>query len=157
MFLCIFQISAYPLPEHRSTALATQASMLYVILFFAPDILQNQQAKMREIVDKHFPDNWVRVYSAVKGVYTVGFVIVCLSYNIHIILCFCRPFSLLLDSLVLHEVITVSCPRCRVRFLRSKIWLLQSDTYIPLTGRFVSLMSQAFLSVLFSNVLAFLV
>ena len=35
--------------------------MLYVILFFAPDILQNQQAKMREIVDKHFPDNWVRL------------------------------------------------------------------------------------------------
>lgn len=56
----LHQISAYPLPEHRSTALATQASMLYVILFFAPDILQNQQAKMREIVDKHFPDNWVR-------------------------------------------------------------------------------------------------
>ena len=56
----VSQISAYPLPEHRSTALATQASMLYVILFFAPDILQNQQAKMREIVDKHFPDNWVR-------------------------------------------------------------------------------------------------
>ena len=55
----LHQISAYPLPEHRSTALATQASMLYVILFFAPDILQNQQAKMREIVDKHFPDNWV--------------------------------------------------------------------------------------------------
>ncbi|XP_031552063.1 WASH complex subunit 5-like [Actinia tenebrosa] len=53
------QISAYPLPEHRSTALATQASMLYVILYFAPDILHNQQAKMREIVDKHFPDNWV--------------------------------------------------------------------------------------------------
>ncbi|XP_078609635.1 WASH complex subunit 5-like [Branchiostoma floridae x Branchiostoma japonicum] len=53
------QISAYPLPEHRSTALATQASMLYVILYFAPEILHNQQAKMREIVDKHFPDNWV--------------------------------------------------------------------------------------------------
>ncbi|KJE94402.1 strumpellin, variant [Capsaspora owczarzaki ATCC 30864] len=53
------QISAYPLPEQRSAALATQASMLYVILFFAPDILQNQQAKMREIVDKHFPDNWI--------------------------------------------------------------------------------------------------
>ena len=53
------QISAYPLPEHRSTALATQAGMLYVILFFAPDVLNTQQAKMREIVDKHFPDNWV--------------------------------------------------------------------------------------------------
>ena len=60
MWFFLHQISAYPLPEHRSTALATQASMLYVILFFAPDILQNQQAKMREIVDKHFPDNWVR-------------------------------------------------------------------------------------------------
>ncbi|XP_071483871.1 WASH complex subunit 5-like [Diadema antillarum] len=53
------QISAYPLPEHRSTALSTQAAMLYVILFFSPDTLHSQQAKMREIVDKHFPDNWV--------------------------------------------------------------------------------------------------
>lgn len=53
------QIAAYPQPEHRSTALATQASMLYVILYFEADILMNQQAKMREIVDKHFPDNWV--------------------------------------------------------------------------------------------------
>ncbi|XP_067928374.1 WASH complex subunit 5-like [Watersipora subatra] len=53
------QISAYPLPEHRSTALGTQAGMLYVILFFAPDILHTQPAKMREIVDKHFPDNWI--------------------------------------------------------------------------------------------------
>jgi len=53
------QIVAYPLPEQRSTALATQASMLYVILYFAPDMLHTQQAVMREIVDKHFPDNWV--------------------------------------------------------------------------------------------------
>lgn len=53
------QIIAYPLPEQRSTALATQASMLYVILYFAPDVLHSQQAIMREIVDKHFPDNWV--------------------------------------------------------------------------------------------------
>ena len=53
------QISAYPQPEHRSTALATQASMLYVILYFRAEILHTQQAKMREIVDKHFPDNWV--------------------------------------------------------------------------------------------------
>jgi WASH complex subunit strumpellin len=53
------QISTYPNPQHRSTALATQAAMLYVILYFAPHILHTQQAQMREIVDKHFPDNWV--------------------------------------------------------------------------------------------------
>uniref|UniRef100_A0AAR2J0S3 WASH complex subunit 5 n=1 Tax=Pygocentrus nattereri TaxID=42514 RepID=A0AAR2J0S3_PYGNA len=53
------QVSAYPLPEHRSTALATQAAMLYVCLYFTPSILHTQQAKMREIVDKYFPDNWV--------------------------------------------------------------------------------------------------
>uniref|UniRef100_A0A8C9L8P7 WASH complex subunit 5 n=1 Tax=Pavo cristatus TaxID=9049 RepID=A0A8C9L8P7_PAVCR len=52
-------VSAYPLPEHRSTALATQAAMLYVILYFDASILHTQQAKMREIVDKYFPDNWV--------------------------------------------------------------------------------------------------
>lgn len=53
------QIKAYPAPEHRSTALATQASMLYILLYFEPEILHNQHSKMREIVDKHFPDNWV--------------------------------------------------------------------------------------------------
>ncbi|XP_078253866.1 WASH complex subunit 5 [Rhinoraja longicauda] len=53
------QVSAYPLPEHRSTALATQAALLYVILYFEPSTLHTQQAKMREIVDKYFPDNWV--------------------------------------------------------------------------------------------------
>ncbi|KAG7268685.1 hypothetical protein CRUP_032626 [Coryphaenoides rupestris] len=53
------QVSAYPLPEHRSTALTNQAAMLYVCLYFTPSILQTQQAKMREIVDKYFPDNWV--------------------------------------------------------------------------------------------------
>jgi len=47
------------MPEHRSTALANQAAMLYVSLYFVPEILQTQQAKMREIVDKYFPDNWV--------------------------------------------------------------------------------------------------
>ncbi|KAH0509591.1 WASH complex subunit strumpellin [Microtus ochrogaster] len=52
------QVSAYPLPEHRSTALANQAAMLYVILYFEPSILHTHQAKMREIVDKYFPDNW---------------------------------------------------------------------------------------------------
>eukprot|EP00045_Choanoeca_perplexa_P015316 m.190625 g.190625 ORF g.190625 m.190625 type:complete len:1158 (-) comp16947_c0_seq1:144-3617(-) len=53
------QMSIYPEPEHRSTALSTQAAMLYVILFFDPKTLQTEQAKMREIVDKHFPDNWM--------------------------------------------------------------------------------------------------
>ena len=64
------QISAYPLPEHRSTALATQAAMLYVILYFTPEILHKHQAKMREIVDKHFPDNWVWLIIVIElGVY----------------------------------------------------------------------------------------
>lgn len=53
------QVSAYPLPEHRSTALATQAAMLYICLFFQPNTLHSQTAKMREIVDKFFPDNWI--------------------------------------------------------------------------------------------------
>eukprot|EP00013_Stygamoeba_regulata_P029964 CAMPEP_0177666190 /NCGR_PEP_ID=MMETSP0447-20121125/21451_1 /TAXON_ID=0 /ORGANISM="Stygamoeba regulata, Strain BSH-02190019" /LENGTH=1237 /DNA_ID=CAMNT_0019172325 /DNA_START=97 /DNA_END=3811 /DNA_ORIENTATION=- len=56
------QVSAYPVPEHRSAALATQASMLFVILFFAPELLRKRAAVMREIVDKHFPDNWVINY-----------------------------------------------------------------------------------------------
>ncbi|XP_072269332.1 WASH complex subunit 5 [Pyxicephalus adspersus] len=59
-------VSAYPLPEHRSTALATQAAMLYVILYFHPSTLQTHQAKMREIVDKYFPDNWWEPYKAAK-------------------------------------------------------------------------------------------
>uniref|UniRef100_A0A9J7XTD7 WASH complex subunit 5 n=1 Tax=Cyprinus carpio carpio TaxID=630221 RepID=A0A9J7XTD7_CYPCA len=58
------QVSAYPLPEHRSTALATQAAMLCVCLYFTPSILHTQQAKMREIVDKYFPDNWAGRYAA---------------------------------------------------------------------------------------------
>jgi len=50
---------AYPSPEHRSTALATQSAMLYTILYFAPQILNERTSMMREIVDKHFSDNWV--------------------------------------------------------------------------------------------------
>jgi len=53
------QSQFYPSMEHRSTALSTQASMLYVLLFFYPKALTQDQATMRQIVDKHFPDNWI--------------------------------------------------------------------------------------------------
>jgi WASH complex subunit strumpellin len=53
------QTIAFPSPEHRSTRLANQASMVYVILYFCPDILKSDMASMREIVDKHFNDNFV--------------------------------------------------------------------------------------------------
>lgn len=53
------QITVYPLPEQRSTALANQAGMLYVCLFFSPRTLHQQNARMREIVDKFFADNWI--------------------------------------------------------------------------------------------------
>ena len=52
----------FPHPAHRSVALATQAAMVYVILWFAPDVLRHEKAAMREIVDKHFPDSWVMSY-----------------------------------------------------------------------------------------------
>uniref|UniRef100_A0A1I8NPM8 WASH complex subunit strumpellin n=2 Tax=Stomoxys calcitrans TaxID=35570 RepID=A0A1I8NPM8_STOCA len=53
------QLTIYPHPDHRSTALSTQAAMLYVCLYFSPKILHSQVAQMREIVDKFFSDNWV--------------------------------------------------------------------------------------------------
>jgi WASH complex subunit strumpellin len=53
------QMRVYPLPEHQSFALAQQASMLYVVLFFSPRTLAEEKKEMREIVDKHFSDNWV--------------------------------------------------------------------------------------------------
>ena len=33
--------------------------MLFISLFFLPQLLKKERATMREIVDKHFPDNWV--------------------------------------------------------------------------------------------------
>lgn len=53
------QLAIYPHPDHRSTALSTQAAMLFVCLFFTPQTLHSQVAQMREIVDKFYPDNWV--------------------------------------------------------------------------------------------------
>ena len=61
-------------PEDRSTALAQQAAMLVICLYFIPDILHNQTAKMREIVDKFFPDNWVSINIDTLGCYVECFV-----------------------------------------------------------------------------------
>jgi len=51
--------NSFPNPDHRSTCLAIQASFLFVILYFAPEILTKQKGTMREIVDKYFNNNWV--------------------------------------------------------------------------------------------------
>ncbi|KAJ1461470.1 WASH complex, subunit strumpellin [Pelagophyceae sp. CCMP2097] len=53
------QSAAFPDPQHRSTRLASQASMLYVILYFDAETLKTRTAAMREVVDKHFADNWI--------------------------------------------------------------------------------------------------
>lgn len=50
---------AFPDPEHRSTRLQNQASQLYVILYFAPDMLKSDDRGMREVVDRYFNDNWI--------------------------------------------------------------------------------------------------
>jgi WASH complex subunit strumpellin len=50
---------AYPQAKYRSFALADQGSMLFVLLFFMPDVLQRAKATMREVVDKHFYNMWV--------------------------------------------------------------------------------------------------
>lgn len=52
-------IPGFPDPEHRSSALSHQASMLYVTMFFVPEFMTLESSKLREIVDKHFYDNWV--------------------------------------------------------------------------------------------------
>ncbi|XP_041987487.1 WASH complex subunit 5 [Aricia agestis] len=53
------QLSVYTIPEHQASALATQSSMLVVCLFFTPNYLHSDTVKMREIVDKFFPSNWI--------------------------------------------------------------------------------------------------
>jgi len=49
----------FPNTDHRSARLATQAAMLYVLLYFCPTILLNEPTTMREIVDRYFLDNWI--------------------------------------------------------------------------------------------------
>ena len=53
------QASAFPNYNHRSSRLSKQASILYIILFFQPQILHAEMGVMREIVDKFFFDNWI--------------------------------------------------------------------------------------------------
>lgn len=53
------QSLSFPSPEHRSIRLSSQASMLYVILYFDAETLRSHNVTMREIVDKYFSDNWV--------------------------------------------------------------------------------------------------
>eukprot|EP00516_Mucochytrium_quahogii_P006657 CAMPEP_0203756166 /NCGR_PEP_ID=MMETSP0098-20131031/9484_1 /ASSEMBLY_ACC=CAM_ASM_000208 /TAXON_ID=96639 /ORGANISM=" , Strain NY0313808BC1" /LENGTH=1157 /DNA_ID=CAMNT_0050647929 /DNA_START=208 /DNA_END=3681 /DNA_ORIENTATION=- len=50
---------AYMSPEHRSTALGTQAGMLFILLYFVPEYLRTKKSLMREVVDKYFNDNWI--------------------------------------------------------------------------------------------------
>ena len=50
---------AYPQAKYRSFALANQGSMLFVILYFMPEVLNKSKSVMREIVDKHFYNAWV--------------------------------------------------------------------------------------------------
>lgn len=63
------QLSSYPNPDHRSFALAGQAAMLFVCLFFKPKTLHEEFAIMREIVDKFFQDNWVIVLCDINNLY----------------------------------------------------------------------------------------
>ncbi len=51
--------NSFPKPEHRTTRLAGQASMLFVILNFKGSVLSSEKNTMRMIVDKFFNDNWV--------------------------------------------------------------------------------------------------
>ncbi|CAI2368940.1 unnamed protein product [Moneuplotes crassus] len=52
-------LNSYSSVHHKSTALAQQGAMIFVCSFFLPKFLEDEETKMREIVDKHFYDNWV--------------------------------------------------------------------------------------------------
>ena len=42
-------VRVFPDPEHRSSALSQQASMLYVALYFVPAVLNDHKSLMREV------------------------------------------------------------------------------------------------------------
>ncbi|CAJ1027996.1 Hereditary spastic paraplegia protein strumpellin, putative [Leishmania lindenbergi] len=59
----IYRMSShYPNPEHRSAAMAPQGGLAFVLLFFCGDVLAQQLPVMKELVEKHFADNWVVHY-----------------------------------------------------------------------------------------------
>ena len=53
------QPTSYSSSAHRIIALATQASMIFVSSFYTPNLLNGKMTRMREIVDKHFLDNYI--------------------------------------------------------------------------------------------------
>ncbi|KAK9819738.1 hypothetical protein WJX72_001772 [[Myrmecia] bisecta] len=53
------QLDHFPNPEHRSFALSHQASCVYLLLFYVPQVLHKDPALMRVLVDKHFSDSWM--------------------------------------------------------------------------------------------------
>ncbi|AYU80055.1 Hereditary spastic paraplegia protein strumpellin, putative [Leishmania donovani] len=59
----IYRMSShYPNPDHRSAAMALQGGIAFVLLFFCGDVLVQQLPVMKELVEKHFADNWVVHY-----------------------------------------------------------------------------------------------
>ena len=42
----------YPAPEHRTAALAHQAALLYLALYFVPGVLHREATLMRTLVDR---------------------------------------------------------------------------------------------------------
>ena len=49
----------WPLPSQRPAALSAQATLLAVLLMYAPETLNTDTGSMREVVDKHFSEGWV--------------------------------------------------------------------------------------------------
>jgi hypothetical protein len=52
LLLCVHVSSVFPEPEHRSSALSQQASILYVALCFVPGILHESKPMMREVLNE---------------------------------------------------------------------------------------------------------
>eukprot|EP00803_Ostreobium_quekettii_P004137 evm.model.scf_385.1 EVM.evm.TU.scf_385.1 scf_385:2889-12069(-) len=52
-------IPHYPNPSHRTTALSTQASYAFVLLFYVPQILHRDAGIMQKVVERFFSDRWV--------------------------------------------------------------------------------------------------